>query len=178
MGGRGNQLGGPRASLSQGPGASAERREGRVGNRDPRPRWGVRGWGEEARRAVGELSTEMRLSTLSEVGWAGQTLCMCVHVCVSVSVCVCVHAVPGWAQLTEAAGPVPYLPSGHRGHGQTTACVHPNGRVHRSGQRADILTLDPLSLRRRRCKQLHSHLWGLVAVVLYVYGIFFYLQVH
>ena len=174
MGGRGNQLGGPRASLSQGPGASAERREGRVGNRDPRPRWGVRGWGEEARRAAGELSTEMRLSTLSEVGWAGQTLCVCVRACVSVSVCVCVcvcvcvHAVPGWAQLTEAAGPVPYLPSGHRGHGQTTECVHPNGRVHRSGQRADVLTLDPLSLRRRTCKQLHSHLWGLVAVVLYV----------
>ena len=90
MGGRGNQLGGPRASLSQGPGASAERREGRVGNRDPRPRWGVRGWGEEARRAAGELSTEMRLSTLSEVGWAGQTLCVCVRACVSVSVCVCV----------------------------------------------------------------------------------------
>ena len=88
----GTSWGGPRASRSQGPGASVERREGRVGNRDPRPRWGLRGWGEEARRAAGELSTEMRLSMLSEVGWAGQTLCVCVCVCVSerVRVCVCV----------------------------------------------------------------------------------------
>ena len=75
---------------------------------------GARGWAlckrrgskglRGARRGRGGLRTEMRLSALSEVGWAGQTLCVSVCVCVCVCVCTPVHTVPGRAQLAEAAG--------------------------------------------------------------------------
>lgn len=65
-GGHGRQQSGPRASLSQGPGASAERREGRAGNqegnRDPRPRGG---------EGLGTVQTKARRAYTGLGGAAG-----------------------------------------------------------------------------------------------------------